>query len=91
MPFSPIGTTESDNVQAAIEELQTDIDGLSGNIANPNDELIETFELNGTSLEITEAGVLLPAVDLDPVFATDAEVLTAIAVSEAATGIGIVR
>ncbi len=65
VPFPPPGY-QSDNVQAAIEELQTDIDGLSGNVANPNDELIETFELNGTSLEITLAGV--PR-DLDPVFA----------------------
>ena len=81
-----MGNTEGDNVQAAIEELQTDIDGLAGNGPNPNDELIETFELNGTSLDITEAGVLFPAVDLDPVFATDADVLTAIAVSEGADG-----
>jgi frataxin-like iron-binding protein CyaY len=84
--FSPAGNTESTDVQTAIEELQTDIDGISGNIANPNDELINTFELNGTSLEITEATVPLAPVDLDPVFATDAEVLAAIVVSDASDG-----
>ncbi len=86
VPFSPIGNTISTDVQGAIEELQTDVDGLAGNAPNPNDELINTFELNGTSLEITEATVLLPPVDLDPVFATDAEVLSAITVSDAADG-----
>ena len=84
--FNPAGNTESTDVQGAIEELQTDVDGLAGNAPNPNDELINIFELNGTSLEITEATVLLPSVDLDPVFATDAELLTAIAVSDGADG-----
>jgi hypothetical protein len=86
VPFTPVGSTESDNVQAAIEELQTDIDGLGGSVSDPTDELIDSFVLNGTALEISEAGSLLPPVDLDPVFATDAEVLAAIAASDAADG-----
>ncbi|MEH6621089.1 MAG: hypothetical protein V7715_16185, partial [Maribacter arcticus] len=39
--FTPVGNTTSNEVQAAIEELQTEIDGISlGGAANPNDELI---------------------------------------------------
>ena len=59
-----MGNTTSNEVQAAIEELQTEIDGISlGGTANPNDELISDFTLNTTTLTITEAGVDWP-VDL---------------------------
>tara|TARA_R110002051_G_scaffold19718_1_gene54929 strand:- start:366 stop:4301 length:3936 start_codon:yes stop_codon:yes gene_type:complete len=62
--FTPVGNTTSNEVQAAIEELQTEIDGISlGGTANPNDELISDFTLNTTTLTITEAGVDWP-VDL---------------------------
>ena len=48
----------------------------------PTDELITAFGLNTTALTITEDGVDWP-VDLDAVFATDAELATAITASEA--------
>jgi len=48
----------------------------------PTDELITAFGLNTTTLTITEDGVDWP-VDLDAVFATDAELATAITASEA--------
>ena len=69
VPFTAAGNTTSTNVQDAIEELQTEIDGISGGgAANPNDELITSFELNGTSLDIAEGANVLPSVDLDPTF-----------------------
>jgi len=78
--FTPAGNTISTDVQGAIEELQTEIDGIStGGAANPTDELITSFALNGTGLEIAEGANILPAVDLDAVFATDIELATAVA------------
>ena len=77
VPFTPSGNTASLDVQAAIEELQTEIDGISaGGAANPTDELITSFALNGTGLDIAEGANILPTVDLDVTFATDAELAT---------------
>ncbi|TLF41537.1 hypothetical protein, partial [Maribacter aurantiacus] len=87
VPFTPTGNTISDNVQAAIVELQSEIDGISaGGTANPNDELITSFALNGTGLDIAEGANALPTVDLDGTFVTEAELTNAIAVSETADG-----
>ncbi len=64
--FEPTGNTTSEDVQAAIEELQTEIDGISlGGASNPNDELITSFTLSGTSLNIAEGATLQPPLDLD--------------------------
>ncbi len=83
VPFTPTGNTASIEVQAAIEELQIEIDGISGGgAANPNDELITSFNLIGTSLNIAEGANIVPPVDLDPVFVTDAE-LAALSVDDA--------
>ncbi|RAJ04775.1 beta strand repeat-containing protein, partial [Arenibacter echinorum] len=71
--FSPTVNTTSNNVQDAIEELQTEIDGITATGTNPNDELITSFTLSGTSLNIIENANIVPALDLDLVFATDAE------------------
>ncbi|MFH6604716.1 hypothetical protein ACEZ3G_14600 [Maribacter algicola] len=80
--FTPTGNTTSFDVQTAIEELQTEIDGIStGGAANPNDELITSFALNGTGLDIAEGATIQPTVDLNPVFATDIELAAAIAAS----------
>ncbi|NHF60808.1 hypothetical protein FK220_015745 [Flavobacteriaceae bacterium TP-CH-4] len=80
--FAPTGGTTSDNVQAAIEELQIEIDGISsGGAANPNDELITSFNLTGTELNIAEGANIVPPVDLDLAFATDAELTAAITAS----------
>ena len=77
--FAPAGNTTSTDVQAAIEELQTEIDGISsGGAANPTDELITSFGLSGTELNIAEGANILPPVDLGPTFATDAELTAAI-------------
>ncbi|MCK0137370.1 hypothetical protein, partial [Arenibacter sp. S6351L] len=76
--FSPTVNTTSNNVQAAIEELQTEIDGITTTGTNPNDELITSFTLSGTSLNIIENANTVPSLDLDPVFATDAELLASI-------------
>ena len=68
VPFTPAGNTVSNNVQDAIEELQTEIDGISaGGAANPNDELNTTFEVNGANLEITDAGgtLFVPLADIN--------------------------
>ncbi|MEJ1223843.1 beta strand repeat-containing protein [Sediminicola sp. 1XM1-17] len=73
--FTPNGNTTSDNVQLAIEELQTEIDGISGGgAANPSDELITSFTLNGTDLNIAEGANVLPAVDLSSLLGTDDQV-----------------
>ncbi|MDV7140979.1 hypothetical protein R3X28_18980, partial [Maribacter sp. TH_r10] len=81
--FSATGNTTSGNVQAAIEELQTEIDGISsGGTANPSDELITSFALNGTGLDIAEGTNILPTIDLDLTFATDAALATAIGTKE---------
>ncbi|AZQ57470.1 hypothetical protein EJ994_01095 [Maribacter sp. MJ134] len=54
--FVPTGNTESNEVQAAITELQSEIDGISlGGAANPTDELNQSFQVNGSNLEITDA------------------------------------
>ncbi|MCW5517685.1 hypothetical protein, partial [Muriicola sp. Z0-33] len=68
--FAPTGNTISTDVQAAIEELQTEIDGISaGGAANPNDELNTNFAVNAGNLEITDAGgtltVPLTSIDTD--------------------------
>ncbi|HMB62085.1 MAG TPA: hypothetical protein VKN36_03365, partial [Eudoraea sp.] len=77
--FTPTGNTVADDVQEAIEELQTEINGLSaGGAANPNDELITSFNLTGTELNIAEGATIQPPVDLNPTFATDAELAAAI-------------
>ncbi|NNL09244.1 MAG: bZIP transcription factor, partial [Croceitalea sp.] len=56
VPFTPSAETTSTNVQDAIDELQVEITGISANGTNPNDELNQIFEVNGTNLEITDAG-----------------------------------
>ncbi len=81
--FTPAGNTASTQVQAAIEELQTEIDGIStGGVANPNDELITNFSLTGTVLNIAEGGNIPTPIDLDPTFVTEAE-LTAFGIDDA--------
>ncbi|MBU2906077.1 hypothetical protein KO529_14865, partial [Arenibacter algicola] len=71
--FSSTPNTTSNNVQDAIEELQTEIDGITATGTNPNDELITSFTLSGTSLNIIENANIVPSVDLDPTFVTEAE------------------
>ncbi|WP_027078954.1 beta strand repeat-containing protein, partial [Maribacter antarcticus] len=74
VPFAPIGNTLSVDVQSAIVELQTEIDGIpAGEAANPFDELITTFSLTGTELNIAEGANIPAPINLDLIFATDAE------------------
>ena len=81
--FNPIGNTTSNQVQLAIEELQTEIDGIStGGAANPNDELITTFSLTGTELNIAEGVNILAPIDLDLTFATDVLVNSSLLLKE---------
>tara|TARA_R110002051_G_scaffold43769_1_gene89319 strand:- start:2131 stop:6144 length:4014 start_codon:yes stop_codon:yes gene_type:complete len=62
VPFTPTGNTTSTDVQAAITELQTEIDGVTAgdNLANTNleqTETIRTYEIeNGESLVFTGLG-----------------------------------
>ncbi|WP_424270614.1 hypothetical protein, partial [Eudoraea sp.] len=82
VPFTPTGNTLSVEVQSAIEELQTEIDGISaGGAANPTDEL-QNLQLNNTELSLTPPAAPNIPIDLDPVFATDAE-LAALNVNDA--------
>ncbi|MGB5387812.1 MAG: hypothetical protein WBN20_13595, partial [Eudoraea sp.] len=82
VPFTPTGNTLSVEVQSAIEELQTEIDGISaGGAANPTDEL-QNLLLNNTELSLTPPATPNFPIDLDPVFATDAE-LAALNVDDA--------
>ena len=82
VPFTPTGNTLSVEVQSAIEELQTEIDGISaGGAANPTDEL-QNLLLNNTELSLTPPAAPNIPIDLDPVFATDAE-LAALNVDDA--------
>src|SRR6056297_1785411 len=81
--FNPIGNTTSNQVQLAIEELQTEIDGIStGGAANPNDELITTFSMTGTELNIAEGVNILAPIDLDLTFATDVLVNSSLLLKE---------
>jgi hypothetical protein len=79
--FAPTPSTTSANVQLAIEELQTEIDGLTATGTNPNDELITNLSITGTTLNILEAGTNFP-LDLDPTFVTEVE-LSAFSVDDA--------
>ena len=65
------------DTQGAIEELKDELTAaiLLAGASDPNDELITSFALNGTGLEIAENTNVLPPVDLNLVFATDAELL----------------
>ncbi|NNC34364.1 MAG: hypothetical protein HKO09_05780, partial [Croceitalea sp.] len=67
VPFSPSAETTSTNVQDALDELQAEITGISANGTNPNDELNDVFQVNGTNLEITDAGGTLqvPLTDIN--------------------------
>ncbi len=75
--FDPYLTLGSLDTQGAIEELKDELTAaiLLAGASDPNDELITSFALNGTGLEIAENTNVLPPVDLNLVFATDAELL----------------
>ena len=75
VPFTPTGNTLAGDVQNAIEELQTEIDGISaGGAANPTDEL-QNLSLTGNVLSLTppaspsnpiDLGFLVNDADADP-------------------------
>ena len=64
VPFTPTGNTLAADVQNAIEELQTEIDGISaGGAANPTDEL-QNLSLTGNLLSLTPPATPSTPVDL---------------------------
>jgi len=65
-PYLSIGATDT---QTAIENLKDEVDNLSisGGGENPNNELNETFIVNGLNLELTDAGgtIQVPLAQID--------------------------
>ncbi|WP_143751902.1 beta strand repeat-containing protein [Maribacter sp. 4U21] len=74
--FTAAGNTTSTNVQDAIEEIQTELDGVDGT----DDQNLENFQVNGVNLEISiQDGntVSVPLVDIDTDNQTASEVSVA--------------
>ncbi|MCP4976516.1 MAG: hypothetical protein GY931_10180, partial [Maribacter sp.] len=84
VPFTSYLTINSLDVQGAIQELKDELSAaiLLAGAPDPTDELITSFVLNGTGLDIAEGANILPSVDLNPTFATDAE-LAALPIDDA--------
>ena len=77
VPFTPTGNTVSNNVQDAIVELQSEIDGITvAGGGNPTDEL-QTLQLIGDILSLTPPPTPNNTIDLSPYLdnQTAAEVL----------------
>ncbi len=71
--FNPTGNTLSANVQEALVELQTEIDGISaGGTANPTNEL-QQLQLSNTILSLSPPAAVGGSVDLDSIFVSEAE------------------
>ncbi|WP_424961019.1 C1q-like domain-containing protein [Ekhidna sp.] len=74
--LDPIFATDTELATAITDSEALDLDKDATNELNTN------VQLSGTSVEVTDAGGTL-SVDLDPTFATDTELATAISDSEA--------
>ncbi len=69
--FTAMGTSELVSVPYALMAYQSQNDSVNDADADPNNELISSFQLNGTDLEITDAGGIL-TVDMSS-FSEDAD------------------
>ncbi|MBD3660732.1 MAG: hypothetical protein HUJ11_00800, partial [Arenibacter algicola] len=77
--FTSYISITSPNVQGAIQQLKDEVDGIvvAGG-GNPTDEL-QDLQISGTVLTVTNPATVGNQVDLDLVFATDAELLASAA------------
>lgn len=82
--FTPYSTVSGPNTQLAIEQLKDELDAatIAGGGENPTNELQDIL-LTGTVLSLTTPATAGNSEDLDTTFATDAELLAAIAASSA--------
>ena len=74
-PTDPQDAATQNYVETRIADI------LAAGGGDPTDEFIDSFTLNNTELNIVEGLNIVPPLDLDPIFATDAELATAITAS----------
>jgi hypothetical protein len=75
-------TTPNETVTVSLENGGSTLINIQDSDSNSSNELNTNVALNGTALEVTDAGGV-KSVDLDTTFATDTEVATAIVASAA--------